>query len=275
MHLRRSLAAGALALTTVVVAGPLAATASAQTGTSSPPVAQNLNCRRIVKQVRNVTQRLARAQARLAYWQRVAAEMPGRIEAQHAKIAELQSQLAAATGDAAADLQTQLDEATEKLGWMQAKLEASGRRIPAWTDAIARLTALQGALGEQATAGECPLPTTTTTTVTPEDTTGSSTTSTVPGAAQTEDDDEGDDDGPSAEDRSAAERLAEAQRRNAERLAEAQRRNAERVAEAQKRAAEAQRRARESQRRNRPTTSAPTPTVEDRSGDSGAEQDDD
>jgi len=279
MNLRRSLAAGTLALTTVVVAGPLAANASAQTDTTSPPVAQNLNCRRIVKQVRNVTRRLGRAQLRLAFWQKVAAEMPARIEAQQAVVADLQAQVAAATPETVADLQTQLDRASEKLAWMQSKLEASGRRIPVWTDAVARLTALQAALGEQATAGECPLPSTTTTTVETDDSPDGSTTSTVPGAARADeqDEDEGDDDGPSStvEDRTAAERLAEAQRKNAERLAEAQRKNAERLAEAQKRAAESQRRTRESERRSRTSTSAPTPTVEDRRGDSGSEQDDD
>ena len=290
MNLRRSLAAGTLALTTVVVAGPLAANASAQTDTTSPRVAQNLNCRRIVKQVRNVTRRLGRAQLRLAFWQKVAAEMPARIEAQLAVVADLQAQVAAATPETVADLQAQLDRATEKLAWMQSKLEASGRRIPVWTDAVARLTALQATLGEQATAGECPLPSTTTTTVETDDSPDGSTTSTVPGTASADDqdEDEGDDDGPSStfEDRSAAERLAEAQRRNAERLAEAQRRNAERLAEAQrknaerlaeaqKRAAESQRRTRESERRSRTTTSAPTPTVEDRQGGSGSEQDDD
>lgn len=300
MKLRRSIAAGTLALTTVVTAGPLASAASAQTDTTSPPVAQNTNCRRIVKQVRNVTRRLTRAQARLAFWQKVAAEMPARIEAQQATVTDLQAQLAAASGDAAPAIQAQLDSANEKLAWMQSKLQASGRRVPVWTDAVARLTALQSALGEQATTGECPLPTTTTTSTTVPGDDSTSTSTTVPGDDSGNDlgddnggdrTDDGDGDSPSStfEDRTAAERLAEAQmraaarqaeaqRKAAERTAEAQRKAAERTAEAQKRAAEAQRKAAESRRRNRggqsPTTS-PAPTVDDRGGSSGQDGDDD
>lgn len=296
MKIRRTIAAGTLALTTVITAGPLATAASAQTGTSSPPVAQNTNCRRIVKQVRNVTRRLGRAQNRLAFWQKVAAEMPARIEAQQATVADLQAQLAAATGDAAAALQVQLDSAAEKLAWMQAKLAASGRRVPVWTDAVARLTALQSALTDQAAAGECPLPTTTTTVPGDASTVDGSTT-TVPGhdlgddhgtdPAGTHVEDEGDDqgdDGPDStvEDRSAADRQAEAQRKAAQRQAEAQRKAAEArqraAAEGQKRAAEAQRRAAESQRRSRggqSSSTSPAPTVDDRSGGSGGHGGDD
>ena len=313
MNLRRSIAAGTLALTTVITAGPLTATVSAQTDTTSPPVAQNTNCRRIVKQVRNATRRLTRAQGRLAFWQKVASEMPARIAAQQATVTDLQAQLAAATGDAATELQAQLDRATEKLTWMQAKLDASARRIPLWTAAIARLTAIQTTLTDQATTGNCPLPTTTTA---PADEAGddngggssssSSTSSTVPGDDSGNDlgDDKGgertgvragDDDSPAStvEDRTAAERVAEAQRKAAERQAEAQRKAAERQAEAQRRAAERQaegqrraaerqaegpRKAAESGRRNRgghsPTTS-PAPTVDDRGGSSGRDGSDD
>ena len=262
MNLRRSLVAGTLALTTVVTAGPLTSAASAQTGTSSPPVAQNLNCKRIVKQVRNVTRRTGKAQTRLAFWQKVAAEMPARIEAQQTIVADLQAQLAAATGDEAAAVQAQLDQASERLAWMQAKLEASGRRIPAWTDAVARLTALQSALGEQATAGECPLPTTTTTSTTAPGDDSSSTSTTVPGddasddngGSQSDDDGE-DDDSPSStvEDRTGAPRLAEAQRKAAERQAESRRRN----------------------RGGQSPTTSPSPTVDDRGGSSGQDGDDD
>ncbi len=297
MNLRRSLAAGTLALTTVLVAGPLANNVSAQPSTTSPPVAQNTNCRRVVKQVRNVTRRVAKSQRRLSFWQKVAAEMPGRITAQQATVADLQAQVAAATPETVAGLQAQLDQATARLAWMQSKLEASGRRVPFWTDAVARLTALQTALGEQATAGNCPLPTTTSTTVDQDDSPTSSTSSTVPGDDLGDDnggdrpDSSSDDDSPSStvEDRTAAQRLAEAERRAteaqrkaAERLAEAQRKAAEaqrkaaeRMAEAQRKAAERLAEAQRRNRNNRPTTSAPAPTVDDRGGDSGGAQDDD
>jgi hypothetical protein len=309
MKIRRSIAAGTLALTTVVAAGPLASAASAQAepSTTAPAV---VSCKKVSQQYRKVTRRLSKAARRLSFWQKVAAEMPARIEAQQAAVTDLQAQLAAATGDAAAAIQTQLDSATTKLAWMQAKLEASGRRVPAWTDAVARLSALQTTLNDQATTGNCPLPTTTTAPANEagDDNGGSSssssTSSTVPGDDSGNDlgDDKGgertddrsddrSDDSPSStfEDRTAAERVAEAQRKAAERQAEAQRKAAERqaeaqrkaaerVAEAQKRAAEAQRKAAESGRRNRggqsPTTS-PSPTVDDRGGSSGRDGNDD
>jgi hypothetical protein len=305
MKIRRSIAAGTLALTTVVTAGPLASAASAQAepSTTVPAV---VSCKKVSQQYRKVTRRLSKAARRLSFWQKVAAEMPARIEAQQAMVTDLQAQLAAATGDAATAIQTQLDNATTKLAWMQAKLEASGRRVPAWTDAVARLSALQTTLNDQATTGNCPLPTTTTAPANEagDDNGGSSssspTSSTVPGDDSGNDlgddkggerTDDGSDDSPSStvEDRTAAERVAEAQRKAAERQAdaqrkaaerqaEAQRKAAERVAEAQKRAAEAQRKAAESGRRNRggqsPTTS-PAPTVDDRGGSSGRDGNDD
>ena len=305
MKIRRSIAAGTLALTTVVTAGPLASAASAQAepSTTVPAV---VSCKKVSQQYRKVTRRLSKAARRLSFWQKVAAEMPARIEAQQAMVTDLQAQLAAATGDAATALQTQLDNATTKLAWMQAKLEASGRRVPAWTDAVARLSALQTTLNDQATTGNCPLPTTTTAPANEagDDNGGSSssspTSSTVPGDDSGNDlgddkggerTDDGSDDSPSStvEDRTAAARVAEAQRKAAERQAdaqrkaaerqaEAQRKAAERVAEAQKRAAEAQRKAAESGRRNRggqsPTTS-PAPTVDDRGGSSGRDGNDD
>jgi hypothetical protein len=304
MKIRRSIAAGTLALTTVVTVGPLASAASAQAepSTTVPAV---VSCKKVSQQYRKVTRRLSKAARRLSFWQKVAAEMPARIEAQQATVTDLQAQLAAATGDAATAIQTQLDNATTKLAWMQAKLEASGRRVPAWTDAVARLSALQTTLNDKATTGNCPLPTTTTAPANEEgDDNGgsstSSTSSTVPGDDSGNDlgDDKGgertddrSDNSPSStfEDRTAAERVAEAQRKAAERQAEAQRKAAERqaeaqrkaaerVAEAQKRAAEAQRKAAESGRRNRggqsPTTS-PAPTVDDRGGSSGRDGNDD
>ena len=305
MKIRRSIAAGTLALTTVVTAGPLASAASAQAepSTTVPAV---VSCKKVSQQYRKVTRRLSKAARRLSFWQKVAAEMPARIEAQQAMVTDLQAQLAAATGDAATAIQTQLDNATTKLAWMQAKLEASGRRVPAWTDAVARLSALQTTLNDQATTGNCPLPTTTTAPANEagDDNGGSSssssTSSTVPGDDSGNDlgddkcgerTDDGSDDSPSStvEDRTAAARVAEAQRKAAERQAdaqrkaaerqaEAQRKAAERVAEAQKRAAEAQRKAAESGRRNRggqsPTTS-PAPTVDDRGGSSGRDGSDD
>jgi hypothetical protein len=266
MKIRRSIAAGTLALTTVVTVGPLASAASAQAepSTTVPAV---VSCKKVSQQYRKVTRRLSKAARRLSFWQKVAAEMPARIEAQQATVTDLQAQLAAATGDAATAIQTQLDNATTKLAWMQAKLEASGRRVPAWTDAVARLSALQTTLNDKATTGNCPLPTTTTAPANEEgDDNGgsstSSTSSTVPGDDSGNDlgDDKGgertgvragDDDSPAStvEDRTAAERVAEAQRKAAE-----------------------------SGRRNRggqsPTTS-PAPTVDDRGGSSGRDGNDD
>ena len=308
MKIRRSIAAGTLALTTVVTAGPLASAASAASAQAEPSttVPAVVSCKKVSQQYRKVTRRLSKAARRLSFWQKVAAEMPARIEAQQAMVTDLQAQLAAATGDAATAIQTQLDSATTKLAWMQAKLEASGRRVPAWTDAVARLSALQATLNDQATTGNCPLPTTTTAPANEagDDNGGSSssspTSSTVPGDDSGNDlgddkggerTDDGSDDSPSStvEDRTAAARVAEAQRKAAERQAdaqrkaaerqaEAQRKAAERVAEAQKRAAEAQRKAAESGRRNRggqsPTTS-PAPTVDDRGGSSGRDGNDD
>ena len=151
MQLRRTIAAGTLALTTVITAGPLAAAASAQTDPAPSSTVPAVDCTRAGNQYVRVARRLNMAQNRLAFWQRVAAEMPARIETQKATITDLQAQLAAATGDAATALQAQLDQATEKLDWMEAKLAASARRVPFWTGYVAKVAARLTTVSDTAT----------------------------------------------------------------------------------------------------------------------------
>ena len=296
MNFRRSIVAGTLALTTVVTAGPLTAVASAQTDPAPSSTVPVVDCARTGNRYVRVARRLNMAQNRLLFWQRVAAEMPARIDTQKATIADLEAQLAAATGDAATALQTQLDQATEKLAWMEAKLAASGRRVPFWTDYVAKVTVRLTTISDTATGAACTLPTTTTI---PFDTSlpagerpphtehrerhgdDGPTTTVDPNAPTTteapETEHEGPDDRRSPNTTVPANAAPQAQ-------AEAQRR----FAEAQRRAAEAQRRAAQRQQRRsssttaagqqqrpprdqggQPSTSGPAPTFDDHGGSSG------